>query len=240
MLIVSIAVISGRQEGLQRVVDSVLAQTVRPHKLFIYYSLEAWHLDGGWSRAPYLGKHPSIEIVRVPNIGSSRKYLYSISTFKEVNATIILLDDDRIWHATVFERLLRFSMMSDCVATTRGWTRYKLIENADGIPIFHDLPINGSQVLHPTQVSVANSGWATCFRTSHVLPELFSDRLQSRCELKYSDEIVLSSMLSRPKYVVPMPRNFYTDLHSSIHQWRSPVTTAAKLTQLRLLSGKEK
>jgi hypothetical protein len=41
---------------------------------------------------------------------------------------------------------LRFSLESDCIATTRGWSRYKLIENANGIPIFHDLPINGSQV----------------------------------------------------------------------------------------------
>jgi len=41
----------------------------------------------------------------------------------------------------------RFSIFSrDCIATRRGWSRYKLIENANGIPIFHDLPINGSRV----------------------------------------------------------------------------------------------
>jgi Ferritin-like domain len=32
---------------------------------------------------------------------------------------------DRIWHSGVFERLLRFSLESDCIATTRGWSRYK-------------------------------------------------------------------------------------------------------------------
>src|SRR5262245_28835749 len=167
MLMASMAVISGRQESLQTVVDSVLTQTAPPHKLLIYYSVEPWHLDRGWSQAPSLKRHPAIELVRVPNVGSSRKYLYSILAFKETDATIILLDDDRIWHSTVFERLLRFSLISDCVATTRGWIRYRLVENADRIPIFHDLPINGSQVLHPTQVSVANSGWATCFQISH-------------------------------------------------------------------------
>jgi len=239
MLIASMVAISGRQEGLQKVVDSILNQTVPPHKLFIYYSSEPWHLDEGWGAAPPLRWHPSIELVRVPNVGSARKYLYSISSFREINATIILLDDDRVWHSTVFERLLRFSVASDCVATTRGWNRYRLIENANGVPIFHDLPINGSQVMQPTRVSIANSGWATCFQTCHVSPELFSDQLQSRCELKYSDEIILSSLLSRPKYVVPMPNGFYADLRSSIHQWRSPVTTFAKLKQIRLLRGGE-
>jgi hypothetical protein len=230
------AAISGRQESLQKVVDSVLSQSVPPHKLIIYYSIKPWHLDAGWKQAPLLRPHPSLEIVRVPNLGSFRKYIFSIAAFKKMNATIILLDDDRIWHSGVFERLLRFSLESDCIATTRGWSRYKLIENADGRPIFHDLPINGSQVRRPTQISVANSGWATCFRTSHVAEEIFSEELQKRCDLRYSDEIVLSAMLTRSKYVVPMPVEFYADLRSPSHQWQAPNTTAAKLKQIRLLS----
>src|SRR5262245_31022276 len=128
MLIASMAAISGRQETLQRVVDSILTQTTPPHKLFIYYSFEPWHLDRGWNRVPSLKRHPSIEFVRVPNVGSCRKYLYSISAFRDIDATIILLDDDRIWHSSVFDRLVGFSLTSDCVATTRGWTRYRLRE----------------------------------------------------------------------------------------------------------------
>lgn len=234
-MIASMAAISGRQESLQMVVDSVLAQTVPPHKLIIYYSIEPWHLDLGWKQAPPLRRHSAIEIVRVPNVGSSRKYIFSISAFKAMNATIILLDDDRLWQSTVFERLLQFLYTSDCVATTRGWSRYKLIPNTDGSPILHDLPITGSQVFRPTQVSVANSGWATCFQTSHVSDDIFSEELQKRYELRYSDEIILSSMLTRPKYVVPMPDRFYEDLPTPIRLWRAPATTAAKLKQLDLL-----
>jgi hypothetical protein len=131
---------------------------------------------------------------------------------------------------------LRFSSESNCVGTTRGWTRFRLVENPDGIPIFHDLPVNGAQVLRPTQVAVPNSGWATCFRTSHVAEEIFSEALQKQCDLRYSDEIVLSAMLTHPKYVVPMPARFYMDLRSPVHQWRAPITTAAKVKQLSLLS----
>jgi hypothetical protein len=86
------------------VVDSVLGQTVPPHKLIIYYSSEPWHLDSGWDRPPSLKPHTSIEIVKVPNFGSCRKFLFSIAAFRKINATIILLDDDRVSHDSVFER----------------------------------------------------------------------------------------------------------------------------------------
>jgi hypothetical protein len=237
MLIASLAAISGRQDTLQLVVDSILGQTVPPDKLLIYYSVEPWHLDTGWARSPVLRQHSSIEILRVPNCGSSRKYLFPLLSLRNTDATIVLLDDDRVWHHHVFERLLRFSRQTDCIATTRGWSRYKVIQDVSGLPLFHDLGVKASDVLHPAQVAVVNSGWATCLRTAHVSERIFSEQLHAQAELRYSDEIVLSAMLTRRKYVVPMPAGFCTDLPSPLNQSRAPNTTAAKLKQISLFGS---
>jgi hypothetical protein len=81
---------------------------------------------------------------------------------------------------------------------------------------------------------VPNSGWATCFRPGHVSEAIFDPAIAGAAHMRYTDEIMLSAMLERPKYVLPMPADFHTTLPSTVHQWRSAETTSAKLEQLAL------
>ncbi|MES3001419.1 MAG: hypothetical protein V4787_12070 [Pseudomonadota bacterium] len=123
------------------------------------------------------------------------------------------------------------------MATTRGWSSYRLMPDAVGKPILRAAAIEGHNVQEPTRIQVANSGWATCFRAGHVDARLFDPMLHEELEMRYTDEIVLSALLAPPKYVVPMPMNFYTDLKTDVHQWRSPRSTQAKLKQLERYSA---
>jgi GT2 family glycosyltransferase len=235
MLIASMAAIWARRATLQQVVDSLLAQTRPPQAVLIHYSDEPWHLDDGWTQPPVLRSHPAIELVKVPNRGSCRKFLFALASCAVGDDTIVLVDDDRAWHPTVVERVVQFVSTSDRVATTRGWSKYATGVDGAGALTFHTLPIHGTQVSEPTPVHVASSGWATCFRRKDVEAALFSESLQEEFQLRYSDEVFLSAMLRPTICVVPMPSGYFSELASPVDQWRSCETSAAKVAQLELL-----
>ena len=120
MIVASLAAMKARQETLVKVLESILAQSRPPDRIVVHYSEEPWHLDAGWPEPPRVPAHTSIELRKVPNIGSMRKYIFTAREEREANSTIILLDDDRVWHPSVFERLVAFVHETDDVATTRG------------------------------------------------------------------------------------------------------------------------
>lgn len=233
-LVVSLVAIGSRAKNLPVVVDSLLSQTRRPDKILVYYSAEAWHLDPGWRSAPSLPDSEVVELRCVENLGSCRKYLFAAKELSVSDSMLILVDDDRTWANYVFERLVDFANANDCAATTRGWSDYRLIPDVDGNPILHDQGVKASKIACPVAVEVANSGWATCFRPKHVRAELFDRDFVQLAQMNYSDEIILSSMMETPKYVVPMPKGFYADLSNPAPQWKAPRSTAAKIAQLRL------
>jgi len=130
--------------------------------------------------------------------------------------------------------LIEFADRTGCVATTRGWSDYRLKPDGAGNLILHDEGIKASKISVPTEVAVANSGWATCFRPSSVRTSLFDHAIIDKAQMRHSDEVILSAMLDSPRYVVPMPKRFYADLSAPVRLWQSPIATRAKLAQLRL------
>lgn len=232
MIVASLAAMKARQETLVKVLESILAQSRPPDRIDVHYSEEPWHLDAGWPEPPRVPHHASIELRKVPNIGSMRKYIFTAREERRANSTIILLDDDRVWHPSVFQRLVSFVHDTDDVATTRGWSRYGLTPNRAGEPILRARAIGGEAVKVPTEVSVPNSGWATCFRAGHVDEQLFDAAMHEALDMRYSDEIALAAMLRRRKHVLPMPAGYCADLRTDVHQWLSARSTQAKLKQL--------
>lgn len=235
MLVASLTTISSRQGFLQSVMDSLACQTLKPDKVLIYYSTEAWYLDEGLENEPVINTSLDVEIHKVPNIGSCRKYLFTLERYRGTDTHIILLDDDRSLGNYVFESLLDFATKSDCVATTRGWSKYNLIKNRKGEVVLDNLAVEASQVNMPQEVMIANSGWATLFKASDVDNRLFDKQLQNEYMLKYSDEVFLSAMLLKKKYVVPLSDGYRFDVANQNCLWLSPKTTEAKLKQLELI-----
>jgi len=233
MIVASLVAIAPRAGNLVQVVQSLRAQTLRPDRIIVHYSEEPWHLDPGWPVPPQLGAL-GVELKKVPNLGSCRKYMFAARELRNTDSILILVDDDRVWHPGVFERLVKFVRAEDCVASTRGWSEYRLVPNEQGRVILHDRPMSGADTQVPRQVQVPNSGWATCFRPGHVSEAIFDPAIAGAAHMRYTDEIMLSAMLERPKYVLPMPADFHTTLPSTVHQWRSAETTSAKLEQLAL------
>jgi hypothetical protein len=235
MLIVSMVAISARGPLLQRVIDSILSQTRVPDLVLVHYSSEPWHLDAGWSEPPAIRTHPLVELHLVPNLGSCRKYIFTLQRFRSSDCYIILVDDDRLWNPFVFERLVAFVSANDAVAVTRGWSKYRLVHNDRGEFILHDIPVRASVITQPTSVSVAASGWAMCLKPNYVCPKIFLPRLQRRYELSISDEVALSASIRRSKCVIPMSGEIYEDLITDRHLWLSRAATTAKLKQIPLL-----
>src|SRR5207245_758175 len=110
---------------------NIESQTVLPEKVIIFYSLEPWHLDNGWKEVPQINSFLKVELRCVPNVGSCRKYIFTLQEYINQEKQILLIDDDRIWREDVFERLLN-AMYSDKLGlvTTRGWTNYRIVKNA--------------------------------------------------------------------------------------------------------------
>ena len=106
-------------------------------------------MDNGWTDAPKLNSHPSIDLVRVPNVGSCRKFLFTLDRFRDAGSFIILIDDDRAWRREVFRHLVEFVNERDSVAVTRGWSQYTLSRGQDGLEILRDKPIRSNVVLQP-------------------------------------------------------------------------------------------
>ncbi|MES3001418.1 MAG: glycosyltransferase, partial [Pseudomonadota bacterium] len=115
MLIASLAAMRAREATLQEVLRSLLAQTRPPDRIVVHYSEEPWHLDAGWAQPPRVPEHPCIELCKVANVGSMRKYLFTANAYRDANATIVLVDDDRVWHPAVFDRLVDFVHKTNCV-----------------------------------------------------------------------------------------------------------------------------
>jgi hypothetical protein len=235
MLVASLTTISSRQGFLQSVIDSIACQTVKPDKVLIYYSTEAWYLDEGWKTGPIINTSLDVELHKVPNIGSCRKYLFTLERYRGTNTQIVLLDDDRVWSDYVFEALLDCATKHNSVVTTRGWSRYNLIKNRKGEEILNNLAIEANEIQQPQEVVIANSGWATLFSACDVNDRLFDAQLRNEYMLMYSDEVFLSAMLQKKKYVVPLPDGFYFDVNNQNCQWLSPKTAEAKLKQLELV-----
>ena len=236
MLVVSLAVIGSRLGNLSEIISCLERQTLRPDKVLIYYSTEPWHLDSGFEQAPKISSVLDIEFIPVPNLGSCRKYLFTIEQYRHTDAKILLIDDDLVWSDYVVESLA-FHVDSGRVATTRGWSEFE-ITNDNGMPRFKRGPaVEGYKILEPTEVLVPSSGWATMFRASDVDPKILDRRLHKKYHVNFSDEIFLAALTDARKYVIPMPYGFFRKLNGSSELCKQPQTFYAKALQSQLLGS---
>lgn len=238
MIIVSMAVMASRIQNLPKVLRGLAKQVVRLDKVLLYYSSEPWHHDTGMDTLPVADTYGlSVETIKVPNIGSSRKYLHSIGQFRNTDASILLLDDDIQWHPWLIWLLRDHHTQYRPVVGTRGWSEFSIRTEADQDLFWrvNESTVSASNIVKPTEVLVLSSGWATMFRAKDVDARIFDQELQISMQLGYSDEIFLATMLPGRKYVIPMPRGYRRKLESPGALSKSPETLVAKARQARLL-----
>ncbi|MFA7201784.1 MAG: hypothetical protein WC099_02220 [Candidatus Paceibacterota bacterium] len=238
MLIVSMAVIASRVGNIPAILANLAHQTRVPDKVLLYYSSTPWHHDAGISRLVIPETELNVELIRVPNCGSCRKYLFTIQKYFHTNASILLLDDDLVWNEHLIEILSDYQNKYQRVVGTRGWSEFQIVENAQGEKIFQRSPettISGKNIICPTEVTVTSSGWATMFYARDVHRSLFDFQLQKSVQLEYSDEIFLAAMLPKSKFIVPMPHIFFERIQTQTSLCRAAETLRAKALQASLL-----
>jgi hypothetical protein len=233
--VLSMVVSAHREHLLSRVIHSIESQTLLPGKMLVYYSRESWHLDPGWKEPPRIHTSVPMELREVENMGSCRKYLFTLQEYRNRGNPILLIDDDIIWRNDVFATLAKAFANRGGVITTRGWSKFLCVRNNRGDEIIKTIGVSADEIGCPIEVDIANSGWCTLIDSSCVMDGLFDQGLHARYDVRFSDEVFLSAMCSAPKFVVPISGRFWTPLDPDLPQWKNAVSSNAKLKQLELI-----
>jgi len=237
MYIISLVVTSFRIQNLIQIIRNIEQQTLIPEKVLVYYSVEPWHLDDGIKKIHPIETPLNIEFRCVPNMGSSRKYLFTLKEYYLKNTKILFIDDDRLWRPDVFEIL--YKKITDenlSLVTTSGWSSFSMIRNEMQQPILRTHTVHSHQITKNKEILIASSGWATMINSNAINPRIFDENLIKEYRVTESDEIYLSTMINASKYVVPISGNCYYNLNSKVNLWFNEKTTDAKLKQLQLFS----
>ena len=234
--VLSMTISANRRHLLPLVIRSVESQTLLPRKILIYYSEEAWHLDPGWKEPPKVTSRLPVELNRVSNIGSCRKYLFSLQQYRRCGTPVLLIDDDIVWRNDVFATVASAFADLGGLVTTRGWSDFQRVRNQHGDEVIDNIAIAGHEINSPMEVDIANSGWCTLISPLSVLDDLFDQKLHARYGVHYSDEVFLASMCAARKFVVPIAGRFYRRLESDMPQWQNAASSNAKLSQLKLIT----
>ena len=226
-----------RKHLLPLVIRSIERQSLLPRKVLIYYSKEAWPLDRGRKEPPRVASSLPVELRLVSNMGSCRKYLFTLQEYRRCETPVLLIDDDIVWRDDVFANLAKAFAELGGLVTTRGWSEFRRVQNHHGDEIIDNIAVAADEIDAPVEVNIANSGWCTLLSPISVLDGLFDQRLHARFGVRYSDEVFLSAMCVARKFVVPIADRFYMRLNSDLHQWRNAMSSNAKLSQLELVGG---
>lgn len=127
-LFVSITSIYQKQEVLAKMLRSVLSQTRRPDKIYIYLSEEPYLLDTGFPNKILdnadlvrVLENDKIEVKWVPNTGPYRKLLPLLKEIWDTNHLIVTLDDDVEYKSTLLRSLCDDYAKHQCSVNYRGF-----------------------------------------------------------------------------------------------------------------------
>ena len=108
--------------------DSLLKQTLKPDKILLYLSSEAYLADIGFKDCNITDPgllgilDKGIDVIFTENIGPYRKLLPTLKDKWEEDCVIITVDDDTVYHPRLIENLVNDYHTYDCVINYRGFT----------------------------------------------------------------------------------------------------------------------
>lgn len=135
---ISLTSIFKNQYNLLLTLKSIIEQTKKPDKIYLYLSEEPFILDSGFQDKKitnielleFINNNPIIDIKWVKNIGSYRKLLPLLKEKWMENCFIITIDDDTIYVNNLIEQLINDYNVHKCVIGYRGFTPlFDKIEN---------------------------------------------------------------------------------------------------------------
>lgn len=137
---ISLTSIFGNQDILLETLISVIKQTRKPDKIFLYLSEEPYILDHGFKNKKitnlnllnFINDNSIIDINWVQNTGSYRKLLPLLKEKWDEDCIIITIDDDTVYDTNLIENLVNDYKEQKCVIGYRGFTlRFDKLENFD-------------------------------------------------------------------------------------------------------------
>lgn len=146
---ISLTSIFKNQDILLKTLQSIINQTRKPDKIFLYLSEESYILDEGFKNKEitnsellkFLDNNPIIDIKWVKNTGSYRKLLPILKDKWDEDCIIITIDDDTIYDTNLIENLVNDYHKHKCVTGYRGFTpSFDKLENFDygkGVKLQH-------------------------------------------------------------------------------------------------------
>ena len=127
---ISLTSIFKNQYFLFQTLKSLISQTRKPDKIFLFLSEEPYILDSGFKNKKitdtnlldFINKNPIINVKWVPNTGSYRKLLPILKDKWKEDCIIITVDDDTIYENNLVKNLLDDYKKYECVIGYRGFT----------------------------------------------------------------------------------------------------------------------
>jgi hypothetical protein len=139
-LYISLTSIFKNQDILLHTLQSIIKQTIKPTKIFVYLSEEPYILDTGFkdkkitnsNLLKFIDNNSIIDIKWVKNTGSYRKLLPLLKDKWDEDCIIITIDDDTVYDSHLIENLINDYYEQRCVIGYRGFTpSFDNIENFD-------------------------------------------------------------------------------------------------------------
>ena len=137
---ISLTSIFKNQYILLKTLKSIIVQTRKPEKIFLYLSEEPYILDDGFKDKKitnqdllkFINDNPIIVIKWVKNEGPYRKLLPLLKDKWEEDCIIITIDDDTIYTNDLINNLVNDYYKQKCIICYRGFTlEFDKIENID-------------------------------------------------------------------------------------------------------------
>jgi len=130
-IIVSLTTIPSRIGSIERTLNSILKQTIKPATISLNIpEVCRRNPRKGYEIPENVQKIPSVRIIRTPyDHGSSMKLLPALEYEKDPESIIVTVDDDHEYESRFIETLLRYEQLyPDCALGFNGWLVRPLIE----------------------------------------------------------------------------------------------------------------
>jgi predicted O-methyltransferase YrrM len=127
---ISLTSIFKNQDILLQTLQSIMKQSRKPDKIFLYLSEEPYILDTGFkdkkitnsTLLKFINDNPNIDIKWVKNTGPYRKLLPLLRDKWDEDCIIITIDDDTLYDIHLIENLVNDYYKYKCVIGYRGFT----------------------------------------------------------------------------------------------------------------------
>ncbi|MBB2185956.1 glycosyltransferase family 2 protein [Gluconacetobacter liquefaciens] len=223
---ISLTCISSRLPDIERVIHSLLNQTLPAQKIILNISHEPFLEDKGISESdlpPFVHQmidRGRVELCYCANSGPYRKILPTLERYADSNVWIATADDDVIYPDNWLEGLVKVAKKYKCISAYR--CRLILIENGHILPyniwplinsIFKEQFIERNQLDQPSLMFFPTGRDGILYHSSHLrdLKTLYNLRALA----PFQDDISLkfyTLMKNIPVAIVPSPEKWESEV----------------------------